>query len=126
MFKVLAEVGVSLSYPHLTIIVLQGVSLLCLSSGYVFLLLLNLFQEAFEVIRLLLEELNLFLTRLRGVFAVLFDDALDGFNLGTKFRNTLQLLLLLLFQVTLGIFELGTTMLRLQLLTCGKSDGAAI
>ena len=124
MFKVLAEVGVSLSYPHLTIIVLQGVSvsLLCLSSGYVFLLLLNLFQEAFEVIRLLLEELNLFLTRLRGVFAVLFDDALDGFNLGTKFRNTLQLLLLLLFQVTLGIFELSTTMLRLQLLTCGKGD----
>ena len=88
--------------------------------------LLDLFKEALEVLRLLLEELDFLLALLSVIFSLLLDDALDGLNLGLLLNHLLQLLLLSLLKLSLLLGELNATMLCLELLAHGEGDRTVV
>ena len=91
----------------------------------IFLLLLDLLEEALEVLRLLLEELDLLGALFAVILLLLLDDGLDGFFLSLQLDHSLFLLLLVLLKLNLFLLKLGATMLRLKLLPHSEGNRAA-
>ena len=83
--------------------------------------LLDRLEEPLQVLRLLLQEFDLFLSRFCIILALLVNDALDGFNLGLLLQDALLLLLLALFKLSLPRVQLSSSMLGLKLLAHRES-----
>ena len=67
------------------------------------------------MVRLLHEELDLLLPFLFFIFPLLYDDLVDGLDLGPLLDNPFLLLLLLFLQLRLPVFQLFSAELSLQL-----------
>ena len=93
--------------------------------GSVLLLLLDLLEEALEVLRLLLEELDLVLALLVVVLLLFIDHRLDRLLLGLQLDHSLLLLLLALLELDLLLLELGAAVLSLQRLASRERHRAA-
>ena len=78
--------------------------------------LLDRLEEPLQVLRLLLQEFYLFLSRFCVILALLVNDALDGFNLGLLLQDALLLLLLALLKLSLPRVQLSSSVLGLKLL----------
>ena len=88
--------------------------------------LLDRLEEPLQVLRLLLQEFDLFLSRFSVVLALLVNDALDGFNLGLLLQDALLLLLLALFELSLPRMQLSTSVLGLKLLAHCEGHRAVV
>ena len=86
-------------------------------------LLLDLLQESLQVRRLVVEELNLFLTLLAFDFTTRCVARLDGFNLALELDDFVRLLLLFGFELVDALFKVGLAVLGLELLSHGESHG---
>ena len=72
------------------------------------------------MLRLLLEEILLFFTFLFVVFLLLFNDRVDGVDLGLKLNHLLLLLGLPFLELTSLLLQFGLAVLGLELLAHSK------
>ena len=104
---------------------ISSLSLIFFFSSF-FLLLFNLLKEPLQVVRLLHEELDLLLPFLLLFFPLLFNDSINGFNLGPLLNNLFLLLLLLFLQLGLPVLKLLSAELSLQLFAGREGHRAVI
>ena len=78
------------------------------------------------MLRLLLQELDFLLTLFSVLFALLFDDAVNGLDLSLLLVNFLGLLLLFLLELSALLLQFGLAVLSLKLLAHGESHRTVI